>query len=186
MFRTFYKADITLIETAQWAVRQVELHTQVERRDILTFLTLTTKWLLIANFLVNLTLLLLEANLIFPSLINLVQIFFIFGTYREHKNLILCTPKPGIIPIEILNRLLIRVVSILLLPFLVVGWVGLVMVVDTLTPTTLILLSNTMVLFIQLIIEYFLCTSSLPPGEKERKRQEKEMSNMSPAFNGNT
>ena len=81
---------------------------------------------------------------------------------------------PGVLPKEIVTRITIRKIFWLL----VLSWLIYNRFVEFSLFTEFAGLSTP---FFTLFVEYMLCTTSLPPGEKERQKQEKEMKNLAPA-----
>ncbi|MBP9866637.1 MAG: hypothetical protein KBC41_00980 [Candidatus Pacebacteria bacterium] len=90
----------------------------------------------------------------------------------------------GILPAEIKNRKEPRIILILV-SFLCILSLPFFIFLGSKNETNLIeliflfnFLCFSMLIFLSVLIEYLLCTTSLPPHEKEKKVQEKEMKYM--------
>lgn len=175
----FYKIDSGLIVWVQWIVRQFELYTPIERMDLISSFLLLNKWMIILSFfLVALCLmsgykfdmyflspLSLSCNYVFRKLTTSIQ------------------KEPTILPKEIISRYEFRCLYLLVFPAwmlsIVLGFLiyYLTNTIDTLSLTLVIIAS---IFVTELFLEYLLCTISLPPGEKQKRLEEKEMKNMIP------
>ena len=170
--------DNELIHSAQWLVRRAELFTPITRKDIATFFLLVLKWLLVAYFLVAIMgftvgqYLLGVIGLLNSLIFSMIQIAMKKNLLKEQK---------ATLPSEIVTRSLPRKCNLFIIIFLL--------------PLFLLLIAPSVhndfweipgiaftilacIVFTFTILEYLLCTISLPPGEKKRREQEKEMKNM--------
>jgi hypothetical protein len=187
----FSKIDNYLIAIAQWIVRQLELFTQLSREDVL-----------ILSGKVNLVLMGFNTILISLTCIDRwtggahqpISFFVLFSTLITSQTLShLClleeltkSEHPESLPVAILTRYIVRIC------FLVISCTIFCLscvIIATTTPDTStnqetdrlwflpFVLSSLSVILITLL-EYLFCTTSLPPGEKERKKRERETRNM--------
>lgn len=86
----------------------------------------------------------------------------------------------GALPVEIINNKNLRIFLLLIIPFTELLSFGLFLNNKDPLMVTFPLIVISKIFYVFLYIEYLLCTTSLPPGEKERKQIEKEMSSLVP------
>ncbi len=167
--------DNKLIKGAQWMVRQFELYTSLTRRDLYYFFQVY------GSTMTGFTVLLAGTTNVF--LLMGIYCSWLVSIKNENRR----QTSSDILSSAILTRRFLRVVSFeaTIFLFLIVtallqcdpemvaemswfriGYGYWVLLSPMISITTL---------------EYLLCTTSLPPGEKERRRQEKEMQNAFPA-----
>jgi hypothetical protein len=192
----FDKLDSWLITFFQWIVRQVELFTNISRKDLLYNVMLIAKWVTLVNvcfslwftFSVGRTPLFSARGLIVAVIDYLTEIvwvlalifWFIFCEYKRRKQV----SNPQILPEEILSMKSARW-SILFISFF---WTFCVLLM-VLTPTIPDPIHDFRIIetwlgcgyfFFINCFAYLLCTTSLPPGEKEKQKMKREMKNISP------
>lgn len=183
----FSTIDNYLIHLAQWIVRQLELFTPITRKVIgdalLSFHSATILlcfWAGVSH--ASKAISLSSNSSVFWSTLWITNAFFVvsFVEILFHKRaarIIKTKQKDGSLPCEILVRKKERFLSLLFLYILFCF-----SVIFALLPNNTISLED--FVFVVLIsgdflLEYFFCTTSLPPGEKERKKVEREMRSMS-------
>ena len=84
------------------------------------------------------------------------------------------------LPVEIINNKNLRISLLLIIPFAELLSFGLFLNNKDPLMVTFPLVVESKIFYVFLCIEYLLCTTSLPPGEKERRRIEKEISSLVP------
>lgn len=161
--------DSKLLNISQWVMRQYELSTSSTRGEIIKeFLFLTRSTLLIFVTFVILRWIFYPPLLFFGFLLAYMMFFATKQFERVFKSQKI---EPGILPKEIITRvrkrsmlLLVSVSNVVIFVFSQekIGW----------------FLSLYLSFFLLLCLEYLICTTSLPPGEKERKKQEREIKGM--------
>lgn len=178
----FSSIDNKLINLAQWIVRQIELFTNMTRDDFCKRLLRVNRSIHIAGVALVLILPMIE-NIVLS--IMLLICFTLVSPYtvlkREvHRELLRTQQKTDVLPNEIYirkeerRRVFILVVSEILLFFLVV-------LPKNRELSPILVFCIIMILdFLTLSFEYLLCTTSLPPGEKERRMVKKEGGRMIP------
>lgn len=171
----FSKIDIFLILRAQWCVRQIELYTNKTRQDIFSLLFGMTRWSITAT--VICCLIALKDHIWSPILI-LPMYFFIAKDTKEYKEIINKSDSIDTLPVEILTRISHR--RIILLVGLFFSCIISIHKFNSAFEMVIMYLQWISLFMIPICIEYLLCTTSLPPGEKERKKIEKEMSSLVP------
>lgn len=196
------KIDSSFIHITQWAVRQIEIFTSISRRDITEFITKLLLCLLIIplGMLVVGTILTLSntSHIRIWEMLSALNCIMFFNIWRDMKHLLKKeNSNQSALPKEIHTRKKLR--KILLFSVLVI--VAVPMLIDLaltiykvsgITSTlpepneTHWLIQRTYIFIdffigIYLVAEYLLCTTSLPPGEKEKRRYEKETRGMVPA-----
>lgn len=183
----FAALDNKLIGFFQWVVRQCELYTSIQRK---TIINLDIKLLEVSIMLSIVSLLIgtaLEKNLI-DTLLTL----FITGCntcmfFALHQFTLVMNKRnrsKNSLPQEIISRInhrLVLLVGILIL-FLMAFYLD---VYSPITDTSHLYFrffshSLCFIFFVYLIFEYLLCTTSLPPGEMQKKQEEREMRYMTP------
>lgn len=171
MFKVLDQIDTAFIFCAQWVIRQIELFTSYTRNDIGDIMLRIEKYYLIPAFAVVL-LFKIDEIFVFPFLFlsikfakpNLSILKKRFEAQKKIQNETLpkeineCKPQ----------RLLGIIANIF---FCFVTFKGVQSVVCQLMFLYFISFN---------LFEYFLCTTSLPPGEKRKREQEKETKNMLP------
>ncbi len=171
----FSFVDNRLINLAQWIVRQIELFTSYTRNEIGKVLLLIEKYYLVPAFIFTL---LFSENffgffvLLIITLANKIMVKDqrkAFNAQKEKLN--------SVLPKEIHERIFERAFSLLL------SSVFFFMLLWSIASTKRFDLLSTMMYFSYfglLFFEYFLCTTSLPPGEKKKEKVEREAKKMSP------
>lgn len=183
----FLQIDSKIITLVQWLVRQCELYTSVLRKKIIE-LTLSSVMMSIIMIISSLLLVILFADDKVDILVSVFligwNIFLFTDLYRNMLGLTKKNTPANSLPQEIITRMLPRLILLtgLLTLFL------LVIILEIYLPIK----SNAHLFFrfyeyalcsvlsFSLFFEYLLCTTSLPPGEKQRREEEKEMRNMIP------
>lgn len=180
----FSTIDSFLITCTQWFVRQLELYTPIERMDLSNFCLLLYKNSLLAMaVLIPLAIFLEHAwHFIYVALI----ITFSLEYHRYRAIILKQKTEDSSLPQEIITRETIR--QLLIFSSLLSGIVVLPLLILKVLSTGTCTISDLLVAFtwgvfiIKLSLELILCTTSLPPGEKERRTKEKEMRKMQPAL----
>ena len=173
----FSKIDNFLIILTQWCVRQIELYTSLNRKTILLWIVNITK--ITVSVLVIVFILLLTFS---PavSIIGLSSCYMIF----KYMEMTLVNAKKqntsDALPVEIINNKNLRISLLLIIPFAELLSFGLFLNNKDPLMVTFPLVVESKIFYVFLCIEYLLCTTSLPPGEKERRRIEKEISSLVP------
>ncbi len=179
----FSTIDTGLINMTQWSVRQFELYTKITRKDLTNFCLSLIRVGLLVFFLVGTTRFILESNFI-SAIINLVFMTTCTLNLMIWEMISKRNQPLGILPAEIKNRKEPRIILILV-SFLCILSLPFFIFLGSKNETNLIeliflfnFLCFSMLIFLSVLIEYLLCTTSLPPHEKEKKVQEKEMKYM--------
>ena len=168
------KIDNWLINSTQWLVRRTELSTHVTRKDIVTFFLLVLKWLIVAYFLLTIMEFTIghylsgTIGLINSSIYSMIQISMKENLQKEQKIAL---------PSEIITRSGVRKFFLL---FVIVSLplIAHIAYIDHKEIHYICAIILFCIMFTLTILEYLLCTTSLPPGEKRRCEQEKEIVNM--------
>jgi hypothetical protein len=169
--------DHKLIGTAQWAVRQIELFTSHTRQDALVFVLMLFRYIIAGESVWTFLSFLSEDGLagtvmaVVSVCVPFAIIYQILAMKIEEKE------KPGVLPACIVERAGLRKGFFCLLTVHSV----VIAVLNLLGEGVGNLISFLPVLFYcPMALEYLMCTTSLPPGEKDRKKQEREARNMAP------
>ncbi len=183
----FSKIDMFLITWTQWFVRQAELYTPIERKNFLSIFINLLKWVIVTWGIVSM----LVAITSFPSFISFPLLFIseagcllFLKDFFCYVNLSKKITTTGKLPTEIASRYTIRHTYFLFVLFgPITIWCLHLMTTSRYTDLVIISIyiigTFCLVCFhIYLCIEYLLCTTSLPPGEKERRGIEKEISSL--------
>ena len=196
------KIDSSFIYTAQWIVRQIELYTPITKKHVEDILITCYFWM-IAIFAVTIvtamTLDLIETKHVFTfGLLFLLLAPLYFSSLKVYKHIANTTRKVSdMLPAVIHQRKYNRKAIIVSVPlaFLIIFAVIAVLFSINRTELLSVIFGNfedqnilfsvcaSLVWFIlptEFLIEYVFCTTSLPPGEKEKRATEKEMRNMTP------
>lgn len=173
----FSKIDNFLIILTQWCVRQIELYTSLNRKTILLWTVNITRVTTSVLMIVFILLLTFSPAV---SIIGLSSCYMIF----QHMEMTLVHARKqntsGALPVEIINNKNLRIFLLLIIPFTELLSFGLFLNNKDPLMVTFPLIVISKIFYVFLYIEYLLCTTSLPPGEKERKQIEKEMSSLVP------
>lgn len=184
----FNSIDSKLINFFQWMIRQFELYTQIQRKNIVNFAITIVKLLFAMFVLLSLFFIFFQKNF-FDSVIYLALTLMVISVYYPSfkKTLALSNRNypPGILPEEIVSRRADRISGCILAVPLNCIPLSLLMAISERSSevdvvelgqwTAFGLLYNCV-----LLVEYLLCTTSLPPGEKQRKEEEREMKYLTP------
>lgn len=167
--------DSHLINFFQWIVRQLELFTLITRKEVININLLLIKWLNIiwATLLVVFSLIFPEFNLLFFVLVCF-PFHFIYSLIKEtHEKQV----QGNFLPKETLSRIGTRRFGLFVLVFFSAwsAWHNWSIEVNVMVAPFVCAFY-----FFLLCVEYLLCTKSLPPGEKEKKKVEREMKNTKP------
>lgn len=182
----FSTIDSTIINLAQYFVRQIELFTRFTRKTI-------GEVIIFFYFpIVFCKILLLAAMMFFPDTfpndtIVKISFFFLIGfdilsmfdIDRSSKK-----SSNGTLPEEIIKHKPFRLTS---LGLMTIGFFWII-TSSVLRGESLLYMSVKASLFMfflfgmSIVTEYYMCTTSIPPGEKEKKKQEREMKNLSPVL----
>lgn len=170
MLDKIYKFDGGLIKLFQWMIHLLELHTDIERKQVINFFFEISKGLIIMYlFFVIISGILSPSLILFFSLLNVV---LIWNFRKIVKDAFLGqTIKVSAFPVEIITRRFLRL-------YMFFGII--VSTVFLNIEKTLIDFTCLLMIWLFFCIEYLLCTTSLPPGEKQKRKEEKEMKNMVP------
>jgi hypothetical protein len=178
----FSTIDSRVIGGLQWFVRQLELYTFLTRRMVLMALLLVVMGLVVTRTCVGIQL---------TGLMDPLGSWIAFGFFATLPYFLsvydLAKGKSvyGFLPKEIVTRCFHRGMSAGLVfgtLLFYLGWRGF----EIRDQTDFLSYFCVKIIFWESIVfwlvEYFLCTTSLPPGEKEKKKQERGMGNTSPAL----
>lgn len=182
----FTAIDDKLIECAQWTVRQIELFTKYTRKDVGVVVrqlqlisgafSIFVALLCVGNFSKDKTLLLVAVPMF---LVALLQRNIAIKIKNEKEVF-------GIQPSSIINEKTFRQTTISMIInfsfslFLVNFFLGSEKDIPALWTFVNVAKINISILSILLLGLYFLCTSSLPPGEKQKKLLERESKKLTP------
>ncbi len=163
------RIDSKLISFFQWMVRQIELYTKATRRDTINFTLLSLRWLLVIWLAITIPLVYFESF----STLMLIICYGFFKALEEEKRILEKNKIPILLEIEVGWKL--RIFSLSQFFFMTF----LSMVADS---SSLIFHSKvmSMLYFLWTCLYYLKCTSSLPPGEKEKRKTEKEIKGLVP------
>lgn len=183
--------DNKLIIGFQWLVRQIELYTNKTRKDVIELnLSVLKFFLLTLLFPLGILFyeLILNGNVAFVVLIAF-YLFFVFCSVSGYwllKNTKInsyhSTELPKEIVTRIFGRTMISVVSVQ--AFCLMAFIANLesfQIGDSIfeKPITVIMSAFPFfTAFLFFCFEYFLCTTSIPPGEKEERKIKKEMEQM--------
>lgn len=180
----FSKIDNFLIMWAQWFVRQIELYTnRTKKCSIVLFLNFNSIFTFVLILLCVLYFNFDEKSI----LIKLLSIGFCFminiynRSLKEKVGILSDSNSTNSLPEEIVTRFFLRILLLLVCCLTMFQYF---LAYTNLTGINIydriIIVSATSQVYIVVLVEYLLCTTSLPPGEKERKQIEKEMSSLVP------
>lgn len=183
----FSTIDNYLIRLAQWVVRQIELYTPITRAAVgdilLSFNSATILLCFWAGVSHTSKAISLSSNSsVFWSTLWIANAFFVVSFleilfHKRAARIIKTKQKDGSLPCEIWVRKKERFLCLLFLSIFFSFFVKL-----ALLPNNTISLEDFVLVVLisgDFLLEYFFCTTSLPPGEKERKKVEREMRSMS-------
>lgn len=165
----FSTIDNPLINLFQWIIRQFELFTPITRKNIIDVNLIIIKWLL-----VGWAILLILFSILFPSSMLSYYLFacypfwFIYSlTKKTYERQV----QNNLLPQEILTRKDKRLICLICFLFfqLFNNW--------TIETRFMVIPFVSGFYFFLACVEYFLCTKPLPPGEKEKKKVEREIKN---------
>lgn len=199
------KIDSSLIHAAQWVIRQIELYSPITKKHIEDFIINCYFWLILTFSVTIVSAIIvdvIEAKQVFTFgvlLLGLAPLYF--STLKIYKGLLKKVKKESTaLPAAIYERKSVRIIILLSLPlaFLIIFamviiaiWLNSSEVLTTFfgnieERNVLFSVCNTLIWLIlptEFLIEYLFCTTSLPPGEKDRKKTERETRNMIPIKN---
>lgn len=176
----FLRLDTYLITKMQWIVRQCELFTPYSRTMLGEFLLKLFKytcifWVMAVPFMAAVRVITLFFFL--SATTSMVPLYMILKkTFHEQSKRV-----SGMLPQEITTRYLARMLAIITSAFITAIYAWILLLPGVAHP--LLLLSIGLHIFVIIIItcfEYFLCTTSLPPGEKEKHKVKQEMKHAVP------
>ena len=187
----FSTIDNYLIHLAQWVVRQLELYTSITRRHLLYFFIVPNALCCLVDiaFIFNCLSLFLEPNNTsnkgFLSVVALLFIMLLFMHTSTIISAIKIEKNPignSMLPKEIINNYWKRELYLLDLFVFFLSLFMLTQAEVTIDVQIMFYFCYLVIacLAFPLILEYFLCTTSLPPGEKEKRKIKKEMEKMMP------
>lgn len=181
----FDKIDNFLITWFQWGVRQFELYTKFERNDLvkaslLFFKVMIFSYIIVSTIKKEISIDTVFTLDIFTCLMLMVLYFVLKVSFSKQKN------TTNVLPVEILTHKPLRWFSFLntfiviplvfYLSFLLFSYISL------LNQEKLVVILSALVFSLNIImifyLEYLLCTISLPPGEKRKIMERKEMKQM--------
>ena len=192
----FSKFDNSSIKNTQWIVRQFELLTPIDHSRMARILGLVH--LNTCFFLSIILLQMVFVSLKIPGgllLITLLTIIYTLmmdiqmGVQKILTRKITRRDKTSSLPEEIITRKKYRcfhivcLVLVMLFSWAIIDGIGTIIAKENKSEelfATLFFILTAIVsnVFLTTCIEYFLCTTPLPPDEKERKKQEREMRGM--------
>lgn len=180
----FYEIDNFQITWAQWLIRQLELYTKIERASVFNFFLILSR-----NFIIGLSLTTVLCSFLnFPVSILILAVLLIIAHFTDYIffKITSSTQQENTLPKEIITRKGARLITLIcfvfwilfLLPMLFID----ILKSGVLYPNNLLALFVFANLFAKLALELLLCTTSLPPGEKQKKVAEKELREMEPSI----
>lgn len=180
----FATIDIRLINCFQWALRQCELFTNLDRKKLLNISMSVYKIALTILSLITVSRFMFRVNVV-GVFTNIVFLLLSILIYLNWLILIGKRTKSEALPEEIATRKKHRLLILIGHTPLAFVFLSSALVL-TLSQTgdiaeelmTFDHLFFSILLFLHFPTEYLLCTTSLPPGEKERRKAEKEQRNM--------
>lgn len=184
----FDPIDIWFVNVHQWVVRQIGLYTPFERKDVLE-LNLRLMRLLFGTFILFSFLAIIfavdRAISYTYSILIACNYFHWFPEYKKLLELSKKNPEADVLPDEIVTRKLERYGLLLLLLVFFVLFVTMYCLISPVLsfPYEALFKSNVILVILAFTFtlqEYLLCTTSLPPGEKQRKKEEREMKYLTP------
>lgn len=177
--------DSGMIDIASWGIRQVELYTKYERKDIGKSIFLVFKWFIILWVPIAIVAVLEAVTKgITTELLLLILItwwkFMQFLYFRNKKDFEAQGNELTAKSKEVTTRKEFRCNALLfcfgMLPSIMFVGSFFLKAVTPLLYLSLFFLG--VITYFQIFVEYFLCTTPLPPNEKEKEKQEKEMRSM--------
>lgn len=188
MASLFNRIDQSIINVFQWAIRQIELHTPLTRKYLGEVLTVTFNMIICSHFVIFFVIILLNHKKNTISIITLMVLSTMtLNTYiskRDLKNHLKKTENVGnTLPEERITRIFHRYTIILIVQAMIFFEVIIpILFPKDIIATVYFLLLCAVPVYTVFISEYYMCTTSLPPGEKAKIRAEKEMKNATPSF----
>lgn len=168
----FSVIDSRLIDTSQKIIYTLEIHTGTVKKNIISYCVILLKLFSIFSVVfflyINKTVLLEYLSSLFNLVLYSILTFLI--TTQQYE----IAKKQEIVPKAILFRRDIRRVWIFLLP-INIFFLSLFLLIEHNIYRNIDSFLVIPQLFLTVMIEYFLCTRSLPPKEREKHTQEKEM-----------
>ncbi len=188
----FLIIDEKFVVLAQWAIRQIELYTKMSRKDtvklILSIFFYTLLAFALGVIIKPILELLRDENVSIMIVIHFFNVQSFYYNGKEYKKIVESMKEvTDTLPIEIETRKFVRITFLIL--FIILNLI----ILSVMLFFSGVVLSQTnesdsfvknlhLLLFpivgVILVLEYVLCTRSLPPGEKERIKMEKETQNM--------
>lgn len=182
----FNNIDVFLINWFQYGVRQFELYTSINRKNLLNFFLFLMRFTIIITFLFAIITLLYGYDTYMPMLFLTASST---GIYLRIKKVVAHQKETDILPREIVYRKIDRLYAFFCCVFVsFVVLIVLILIFPVLYKingdVNIINLITMAIIFsfplLSCCAEYLLCTVSLPPGEKQKRKEEKEMKNMIP------
>lgn len=170
----FYDFDNTLIAGTQYIVSRLELYTILTKKIVTSMFIEGVRWFSVSSVLFF-VFLVTAFDYSFINIINMtIASLFTFLISGQMHEILDEKEIPGILPKVISKRRWIRVMWFIIF-CLQSSYLFLIFSLkSTIAKDIDTILMNLQMLSL-LFAEYLLCTTSLPPGEKEKNKQEKEM-----------
>lgn len=175
-----HRIDEFLITMVQWIVRQFEIYTAIERKGLANFFLLLMKNCIIAiGILVLYQVFISEYTaLILAILVPILTFeYFVLRELFSRQNSVRTSLPQEIITRNLIRYILIFICTFLLViifPFLISKWLPR----GYLAPDMLLDMFILSIFYIKLWLELILCTTSLPPVEKQERLKKKMLQKM--------
>lgn len=184
----FDNIDLWFIKWFQYGVRQIELYTPIERKNLIAFFFVAMRNLLFAIYPTTALLFFLDIYMAISMVFSIFGLTFIF---LEIKKAMIHQEKSDFLPKEIIFRKKERFTVVLYNLVIFFNVVPILLYVAVPFFNQVINNATIVMCFFGLFLiscfaltvfcsEYLLCTTPLPPGEKQKKLEEKETRNMVP------
>lgn len=183
----FSAIDNWIISIFQWTVRQIELYTDTTRKDLICGHLNTNKVFFLFLLILSVAELFQKGLQLFTADIFFLMVFY--SRNSEIEKISKRTSTINTLPKEIITRVPDRVllvvlgfpaITMLLLIFLAVAMAFYHGISPKIETGLYVYLVVCAVVFSLFCLEYLLCTTSIPPGEKERRKVKKEMKAFTP------
>ena len=191
MFTAIFQAiDAKIVTFFQWAVRQAELYTKATKDSIIAFSLISIEYLLVAlAFFTAVSAVFFSDAASALTYLNLIDFIGFSFIYLDLRKINQKKSNEALISKEVEDRKLERIFTLFvllvaapiiysLLPY--AFSFGLLPITGKNILEEMMSFTTIGILVFYFSFEYLICTTSLPPGEKEKKKLEKEMKNFVP------